>query len=86
MQLKATDAQGKNYRVYLDGRVVQYALAASEEENWVEVLDNNFIGMIAPITQQLDIDRTLPEEVEELKTKKLYGKVELKLIPLKPNR
>lgn len=86
MQLKATDAQGKNYRVYLNGRIVQYALAASEEEGWVEVLDQNFIGMIAPITQQLDFDTSEPEEVPELKSKRLTGKVELKLIPLKVNR
>jgi hypothetical protein len=86
LRLKATDAQAKNYRVYFNGRVAQYALEASEEENWIIVLDNSFIGMIAPITKNPgEPDMTSPEPIE-LKTKKLFGKVELKMIPLKVPR
>lgn len=82
MQLKATDTQGKNYRVYLDGKYVQYALAADDIENWVEVMDTQFIGMIAPIANESSsVNEVFLDEIE-IKTKKLYGKVELKMIPL----
>lgn len=82
MQLKATDTQGKNYRVYLDGRVVQYAVAADDVENWVDIIDQKYIGMIAPINvESSKVEEVFMDEVE-IKVKRLYGKVELKMIPL----
>lgn len=82
MQLKATDTQGKNYRVYLDGRLVPYATAADDVENWVDIIDQKYIGMVAPIsTESSKIEEVFIDEVE-IKTKRLYGKVELKMIPL----
>lgn len=88
MQLKGTDTQSKNYRVFFNGRPAPYVIAASEEEGWIEVIDKTFIGMIAPITQTQSsgVDMSEPEPVQEFKTKRLYGKVELKLAPLKPVR
>jgi hypothetical protein len=85
MRLKATDTQAKQYRIYFDGRPITQVVEASEEESWVDILDTKFIGMIAPITQtDNSIDMSEPEEQEiEFKTKRLYGKVELKLIPRK---
>ncbi len=79
MFIKATDPFAKDYRVHLDGRVARYAMAANEEEGWIEVLDNHFIGMIAPMDSESQVGEGLPEPVE-LKTKKLYGKVKIERI------
>lgn len=86
MELKATDLLGKEYRVFLDGRLVPYATAANDIEGWVEVVDTKFIGMVAPITampERFNWTTDQPPEPIEIKVKRLTGKVELRRIPLR---
>lgn len=74
--------------ILLDGRVVLTALAADEEEGWVEIPD---LFSLAPLPEDLESDEGFDtdfapggEEVaewEEIKTIKKFGKVEIISLP-----
>ena len=65
--------------VLLNGKIIKTALMADDDEGWVEILD---ITAMAPLNTQAsaEVGEDYPEVQEELKRKKLYGKVEIKLI------
>jgi hypothetical protein len=65
--------------VLLNGKIVKTALLASVEEGWVEIPD---IASMAPLDTQVssEIGENEVEPLEELKTKRLFGKVEIKTI------
>ena len=68
--------------IILNGKWVRGAIAANDTEGWVEVPD---IASMAPIDIHEKIDNKNNEvsKWEEMKTKKLTGKVEFKVIPYK---
>lgn len=83
MYINKSDPKNDEVIIILDGKWCRGAVAANSDEGWVEILDPNSFPPI-------DLDEPAPEisgsieeaEVEdytpftELKTKKVYGKVE----------
>lgn len=65
--------------VLLNGKIVKTALLVDEQEGWVEIPD---IATMAPLDIQACFEMGEDDQVEaqELKTKRLYGKVEVKTI------
>ncbi len=65
--------------VLLNGKIVKTALLADEEEGWVEIPD---ITAMVPLDTQASLEMGDEDSVEaqELKTKRLYGKVEVKTV------
>jgi len=65
--------------VLLNGKIVKTALVADSDEGWVEIPD---ISAMAPLNLQTssEVGDNSLEVQEELKRKRLHGKVEIKLV------
>ncbi len=65
--------------VLLNGKIVRTALEADSDEGWVEIPD---IAAMAPLDTQTssEVGDSGLEVQEELKRKRLHGKVEIKLV------
>ena len=69
----------ENAVVLLNGKIVRTALVADSDEGWVEIPD---IAAMAPLNTQKssEVGDDVVETHEELKKKRLHGKVEIKLV------
>jgi hypothetical protein len=67
--------------IFLDNRVCPIAIAANEEEGWVDIMD---ITNMAPLDLSKEkaatLDSSEPEVWTEIPTIRKYGKVEIKKV------
>jgi hypothetical protein len=57
MRICATDPEGPFYHVYLNGKHVPHAVAADDEEGWVDVIDAKAMAPLIQVdTQKIEKD------------------------------
>lgn len=77
MYIRAEDPEGENWHVYFNDKLMLHAIAADDTLGFVEVIDQEWLKRVAPLdsNETSSINEEIPEELEELCTKKIYGKV-----------
>ncbi len=85
MLIKSTDEEAIYWRVFFDGRLTPYCLAANDTEGWIEIIDTAWLKEVSNIDTITPNDPgdEHPEGLSMLGTKRVYGKVRLEKIILK---
>ena len=77
MHLRATDDNAHLWKVFFNDRWAPYAIEANDTEGWIVVLDQEWLKRVAPVDTIVNNDPgdEVPEELEQLGTKRISGKV-----------
>jgi hypothetical protein len=76
MRVVLDDSTADEYVILLNGRPVITAVEADDKESWVDILDP---AAMAPLDldEHTHLDTDMPE-FKEIKTRRLFGKVEIR--------
>jgi hypothetical protein len=81
MRIDSTHPEYDSVLCFFDGKWCKYAVAADDEEGWVDVVDPQAMDSKDAIQDLNKADPTTGETIEEwseIKLKRLFGKVEFK--------
>ena len=79
---RSNPSEAAFWRAYLDGRLVPFAIAADDEEGYIEVLDDQWINSNLGMSDGSDPGDEHPEPIDEIRTRKIYGRVRLERIQI----
>ena len=84
MKIDINTPNCEEYVVYLNNRIILTAVAANDEEGWVDILDPLAMAPLDTTNSEITAGDEDLNPWTQIPTKRKFGKVEIKYVPRKP--